>query len=169
MYGPVREDGTRKIRTASDILRKLLPGNNKGKHKLVYLRDNSVEIEGKLFYGTPWISDLPKWAFNKTEKELEGIFKNIPKKLDVLLTHMPPAIGSVGIVLQRGCNYGSDYSSQALADAILSRQIKYSFCGHVHSGNHVLHEYKPECFIQNVSIKDEDYVVRTHYLQVIEI
>ena len=170
MYGPMRVDGTRKQRSASEVLRKLLPGVNKGKHKLIYLRDNSVEIEGKTFYGTPWISDLPNWAFNKTEEELENLFKNVPKKLDVLLTHMPPDIDSVGTVLQKNAyNHGANYSSKALKEAILLRNIHYVFCGHVHSGNHVLTEYNEEHFIQNVSVKDEDYRVVTNSLETSEI
>lgn len=174
MLGPVREDGTRKCRTASEVLKKLLPGNNKGKHKIVYLRDSSYELEGKRFYGTPWISGLPRWAFNQEEDELRsGAYAAIPKKLDVLLTHMPPAFGNTGTVLQAGSwNYGSDYSSKALADALLSREIRYTFCGHVHTGCHILGGYGDETVerkIANVSVKDEDYKVQTYYFTPIEI
>lgn len=169
MLGPVREDGSRKCRTANEILRKLLPGNNKGKHKLVYLRDNSVEIEGKKFYGTPWIRDLPKWAFYMVDEELDEQWNNIPKDLDVLLTHQPPKVAEMGTVLQQGWNYYNDYGSVILHKKLLERNIHYTFCGHVHSGNHMLTEYKKNCFIKNVSVKDEDYRVRTQYFDVIEI
>lgn len=57
----------------------------------------------------------------------------------------------------------------ALKETILSRNIHYVFCGHVHSGNHVLTEYNEGCFIQNVSIKNEDYRVVTNFLETIEI
>ena len=164
-----KEDGTKKERSASEILKKLLPGNNKGKHKLVYLKDNSIEIEGKTFYGTPWITDLPGWGFNKSYEEFEERLKNIPKKLDVLITHMAPKIGTTGVVLQNGRNCGRDFGSSILAEAIISRDIKYAFCGHIHSGNHLFDEYKPEHYVQNVSIRDEDYVLRTHHLETIEI
>lgn len=173
MLGPIREDGTQKCRTASEVLKKLLPGNNKGRHKIVYLRDSSVEIEGVTFYGTPWTTGLPGWAFACTEEEFEEHLKRMPKRLDVLLTHMPPAFGDVGTVLQHGTfNYGSDYSSNVLAEALLSREIRYTFCGHVHSGSHTLAEYGPEPnkrYIQNVSVKDENYKVQTYYFRSIEI
>lgn len=169
MLGPIREDGSRKCRTSSEVLKKLLPGINKGKHKLVYLRDSSFEFEGKRFYGTPWISDLENWAFYAPEETLNDHWKQIPKQLDVLLTHLPPNINDCGTVLQKGYGYGNNYGSDSLKEALMERNIKYAFCGHVHSGNHSLYEYKPGCFIQNVSVKDEDYVVRTHYLSVIEI
>lgn len=169
MLGPIRDDGSRKCRTASEVLKKLLPGNNKGKHKLIYLRDNSVEVEGKVFYGTPWIQDLRNWAFYNDDIGLESMFSNIPKKLDVLLTHQPPRIGNMGTVLQKGFSYGNDYGSDILYGKMLERNIRYTFCGHVHSGNHILFEYKPNCFVQNVSIKDEDYRVQTQYYEIIEI
>lgn len=168
MLGPVREDGTRKCRTASEVLKKLLPGNNKGKHKLIYLRDNSVEIEGKVFYGTPWTTGLPGWAFACTEEEFAEHLKQMPKKFDVLLTHMPPAFGDVGTVLQQGHNYGRDFSSKVLADAMLERDIHYTFCGHVHSGCHVASLYGRDDeawqkWVVNVSVKDENYKVQTYY------
>lgn len=178
MLGPVREDGTRKCRTASEVLKKLLPGNNKGKHKLIYLRDNSVEIEGKKFYGTPWTTGLPGWAFACTEEEFAEHLKQMPKKFDVLLTHMPPSFGDIGTVLQHGWNYGRDFSSNALADAMLERDILYTFCGHVHSGCHVAslygvddsndEQHRPH-WIANVSVKDEDYKVQTYYFPTYEI
>lgn len=168
MYGPIREDGSRKIRSASDVLKKLLPGNNKGRHKIVYLRDSSFKFEDKLFYGTPWVTDLSRWAFNKEEKELEQEYLKIPYKCDVLLTHMPPNIYDMGTVLQHGCGFGI-YGSDILANKLQERNIKYTFCGHVHSGNHHVEEYKDNCKVVNVSIKDEDYIVRTHYFEVYEI
>lgn len=188
MLGPVREDGTRKCRTALEVLKKLLPGNNKGKHKIVYLRDSSVEIDGKKFYGTPWTTGLPGWAFACTEEEFADHLTQMPKVFDVLLTHMPPSLCDVGTVLQAGRGYGRNYSSQTLADAMLKREIKWTFCGHVHSGNHVPGFYGFEESskdvddlhgstiiddrvqrVVNVSVKDEDYRVQTYYFPVFEI
>ena len=172
MLGPIREDGSRKCRTAAEVLKKLLPGYNKEKHKLTYLRDNSVDIEGKKFYGTPWTTGLPGWAFACTEEEFRDHLEGMPKKLDVLLTHMPPAIGAVGTVLQQGWNYGRDFSSKVLAKAMLERDISYSFCGHVHSGCHVVCSYgenNKDNQVVNVSVKDEEYKVQTFYFPIFEI
>lgn len=143
--------------SSSRVLKKLLPGNNKGKHKLVYLCDNSVEIEGKVFYGTPYIADLTKWAFYRENDALESLYNRIPKKCDVLLTHMPPKIASMGEVLQRGnFNTGADYGSEELAKVIDQRDIKYALCGHVHSGCHKEQEINGTIYA-NVSLKNEDY------------
>lgn len=143
----------------SSVMKHLLPGSHKGQSKLVYLCDNSVEIDGIRFYGTPWIGDLSNWAFFKPDDELRRIYNKIPWKCDVLMTHMPPLACDAGTVLQRGCyNTGANYGSAALSEAIAARDINYALCGHVHTGNH-----HPETYcgvkIVNVSLKDEDYRV----------
>lgn len=169
MYGPAREDGTRKIRSASEVLKKLLPGNNKGKHKLVYLRDSSFEFEGKRFYGTPWITDLPRWAFNKSEEDVEKEYSKIPFSCDVLMTHMPSSMCNMGTVLQSNYNYETNYGSEVLTDALVNRNIRYTFCGHVHSGEHNIQEYKEGCKIVNVSLKDERYCLWDREINIYEI
>lgn len=161
MYGPANEDGVKKVRSAGEVLRKLLPGDNKGRHKIVYLRDSSFEFEGKRFYGTPWISGLPGWAFDVPEIILESDkFDKIPNKLDVLMTHIPPNLCNMGTVLQHNYHYGCEWGSDALRKVLVAKNVKYTFCGHVHTGEHTMQEYKEGCNVVNVSIKDEDYVVR---------
>lgn len=170
MIKSYNEDGTKNYRSATDVLKKLLPGNNKGRHKIVYLRDSLFKFEGKTFYGTPWISDLPGWAFNELEENLkENIYSKIPFKCDVLLTHMPPRMYNMGTVLQSNWNYGANYGSQALADILQQRNIKYTFCGHVHSGEHNVQEYKDNCNVVNVSLKDERYCLWNREISVYEI
>lgn len=142
------------------VMKYLLPGSHKGQSKLIYLCDNSIEIDGRCFYGTPWIADLAKWAFYKTEKELIEAYANIPMICDVLLTHMPPDACDAGRVLQHGCfNTLSNYGSKALADAIMDKGIKYALCGHVHTGNHCPASFGTVKNVINVSIKNEDYKV----------
>lgn len=144
----------------SRVLRRLLPGNNKSKHKIIYLCDNSVEIEGKVFYGTPYIKDLSRWAFYRDTDTLKKLFEKIPKKLDVLLTHQPPKCAKMGEVLQKNCfNTGSDYGAEDLANIISERDIKFAICGHVHSGCHEPTEINNTIFI-NTSVKDENYSIK---------
>lgn len=153
-------DGYRRYtwRSASDVMKKLLPGNLRGKYnKLVYLCDSSFEYEGKRFYGTPWIADLSRWAFYQDNDSLLEKYKNIPKKCDVIITHMPPKIEGLGEVIQGGCfNTGTDYGSQELADVLMTRDFKYALCGHVHSGQHLPVDLDGKKLV-NVSLKNEDY------------
>ena len=144
----------------SSVMKHLLPGPHKGQSKLVYLCDNSVEIDTIRIYGTPWIADLARWAFYKPEDELMAAYDRIPRKCDILLTHMPPLACEAGRVLQHGCfNTMADYGSQALADAISTREIKYALCGHVHTGNHSPEPFGSVRNVVNVSLKDENYRV----------
>lgn len=43
----------------------------------------------KSFYGTPHVTDLPRWAFSITDEEAHKVFGKIPN-CDVLITHTPP-------------------------------------------------------------------------------
>ena len=147
-----------KWRSASDVIKKLLPGNLRSKYnKLVYLCDSSYEYEGRRFYGTPWIHDLKGWAFYLDDESLESKWNNIPKKCDVIITHMPPKIEGLGEVIQGGqFNTGSNYGSDSLAEALKVRDFKYALCGHVHSGQHSPVELDGKKLV-NVSLKNENY------------
>lgn len=153
-------DGYRRYtwRSASEVMKKLLPGNLRGKYnKLVYLCDSSYEYEGHRFYGTPWVRDLSMWAFYLDDGSLMEKYKNIPKKCDVIITHQPPKIEGLGQVIQGGSwNYYEDYGSQELADVLKTRDFKYALCGHVHSGQHYPVDLDGKKLV-NVSQKNEDY------------
>lgn len=165
----LEELGPKHFRSASGVMKKLLPGDNKGKSKLVYLFDNSFEIEGKRFYGTPWVEELSAWAFYRPVENtdeygvgLKDLYAKIPNKCDVILTHMPPRYMGLGEVIQRGSfNTGADYGSQILAETTVgtAKQFKYLLCGHVHSGCHTPVESCGRKLV-NVSLKDEDYRVK---------
>lgn len=55
-----------------------------------YLEDESVEIDGILFHGSPWVPTFGGWAFMKPDRELSEHWDRIPKETDVLITHGPP-------------------------------------------------------------------------------
>lgn len=56
-----------------------------------YLQDSGVEIEGKLFWGSPWQPWFHDWAFNLRRGEaLARVWEKIPDHTEVLLTHGPP-------------------------------------------------------------------------------
>lgn len=161
-------------RSASEVMEKLLPGENRSLHKITYLRDSSARILGKTFYGTPWIGGLPNWAFNLSSDEREQLWKQIPKKLDVLLTHGAPDLCYVGTVLQSS-GFQPNYGDPILAEAVKGRDIQYTFCGHIHSGLHKPSLVKEpavgerENFVCNVSVKDENYHVTTEKFELFEI
>lgn len=58
----------------------------------IYLQDEMLNIEGKLFYGSPWQPWFHNWAFNlpRRGEELQRRWSSIPENIDVLITHGPP-------------------------------------------------------------------------------
>lgn len=137
----------------------------KDSDKIHYLQDTSIEIDGKVFYGTPWIPNLSGWAFYLDSDRLTDAFNKIPD-CDVLLTHCPPRINHAGMVLQKGYNYGRDFGCEELRLALRDKDVKWVLSGHIHSGEHNVTYYEHGCDdnifttnIVNVSVKDEDYKV----------
>lgn len=121
------------------------------------LIDDMVTINGVSFYGSPWVPIIShSWAFEAENDVLEKKFSMIPENLDVLLTHSPPRID--GSFIDTSMQYGlhGPFGSKELANTIAEKQPRYTFCGHIHSGDHQpMHIGKTEC--RNVSRVDEDY------------
>ncbi len=106
----------------------------------VYLENSGVQIEGYYFYGTPNIARLNEdLTFKPYDKELEQLFMQIPERVDFLLSHSAPYNAN-------GCGFdvpsGLDIGSRELADVICNRDISYVICGHIHTGNHTLGEWR---------------------------
>jgi Icc-related predicted phosphoesterase len=58
---------------------------------LTYLEDQSTEIDGVRFYGSPWQPWFYDWAFNLRRGEpLARVWAAIPDDTEVLVTHGPP-------------------------------------------------------------------------------
>lgn len=151
------ELGPRHFNDGKEITRMLLPGSIKGEHKIEILCDNMYKYGGFTFYGTSWCPDLVNWAFYKDSDELKEVFDKIPFGVDVLLTHCPPRLGNAGVVLQNGgWNFLTNYGCQELAEALVGKNVKYHFYGHVHSGDHRLEELNGTK-MANVSMLDENY------------
>jgi Icc-related predicted phosphoesterase len=57
----------------------------------VYLEDSAATIDGLVFYGSPWQPIYRVWAFGaRRGPELAAKWKQIPDRVDVLVTHAPP-------------------------------------------------------------------------------
>lgn len=130
--------------------------------KQIYiLQDESIEIDGIKFYGTPWCPNLSAWAFYGDSEKLEEKFRKIPTNTNILLTHCPPKYGLQGVVMQQNWNFLKNFGCIELQTAIndkfenIDRPL-YVLSGHIHSGNHDW-ETNGNIRYVNVSIKDEDY------------
>lgn len=55
-----------------------------------YLEDDSVELDGTTFFGSPWTRRFGDWAFMKPQSEMAAVWAAVPDEADVLITHSPP-------------------------------------------------------------------------------
>lgn len=109
-------------------------------YKLKYLCNQSYDIiddDGSSIkiFGTPYCHRFGNWPFMKTDDILIEKFKEIPKNLDILISHDPPyAICDVDCILENIIpeHVGGD----VLADRILEVKPTMVICGHIHSGEH---------------------------------
>ncbi len=115
----------------------LVPGNNETLDALreataewsgaTVLHGDSVEIEGKTFFGlgggipvTPW-----DWSYDIEESEAEGLLSDLPEGA-VLVVHSPPK----GHCDEAG--NGMSLGSKAILKAIEDKQPELAVCGHIH-------------------------------------
>lgn len=98
---------------------------------VIYLEDESVEIWGFKFYGTPWQPRFRDWAFNlmKGSEKLKVKFDKIPEDTDILLTHCPPQ----GILDRTMNNYKNVGSEHLLRKVLQVNPLIHTF-GHIHEG-----------------------------------
>lgn len=126
---------------------------------IVYLQDEGVEIDGLLFYGSPWQPWFHDWAFNLPRDgwELRKMWEAIPTETDVLVTHGPP----FGILDKSSWRHSKSPDSAHGGCKILRTEIvtrikpKLHVFGHIHEGYGSL-EMGDTTFV-NASVLDETY------------
>lgn len=116
-----------------DYMRQLMIDGN-----VTYLQDSSIDIEGHVIYGTPWSPRFYNWSFMEEDDPsgLGRIYRKMPQKIDVLLSHCP-AFGEVDEVFQFREQHTEHVGSKELKKAIDSRDIKRVCCGHIHEARGV--------------------------------
>lgn len=119
----------------------------------IYLEDSSVEIDGHLFYGSPWQPRFYDWAFNVDRgPKIAQKWAAIPGDTEVLITHGPP----YG-VLDGTINDGSQ-GCEMLAERIAElKKLKIHIFGHLHhDGGKSVEEYGIK--YANASICTDKYI-----------
>lgn len=100
---------------------------------IIYLENQSIEIEGLKFYGSPMTPEFFDWAYMYSRNgEGKEIWAKIPDNTDVLITHGPPetVLDSVRPTwgypsLFAGCPY--------LLERVAEIKPKIHAFGHIHS------------------------------------
>lgn len=57
---------------------------------IIYLENESIEIEGIKIFGTPVQPNFGNWYFQKPRHKLDEFWKHIPEDTDILIVHGPP-------------------------------------------------------------------------------
>jgi Icc-related predicted phosphoesterase len=119
-----------------------------------YIQDEVIDIDGVTIYGSPWVPNLPNWAFHGDANKFQILSQTIPET-DILLLHGPPN----GILDQvwSGDSVGSPFYSSMLQYRITPKHVVF---GHIHEAHGEL--TIGETTFHNVSYLDDDY--RPRYL-----
>lgn len=118
-----------------------------------YLEDNSVEIEGLKFWGSPVTSPFCGWAFNKEQDYRAQLWETIDDDTDILVTHGPPRD------ILDFSKFGNEHCGCPYL-RIKTMKVKplVHIFGHIH-GEYGTHVENGTLFI-NASTLNERYMVR---------
>lgn len=115
---------------------------------IIYLENETVEIEGIKIFGTPIQPTFGNWYFQKSRDKLDKFWKNIPDDTDILVVHGPPK-GILDLSEDRNHNL-ENCGCKALKRHILTRlNLKMCLYGHIHNNKDIIN-----AGIMKLSIKD---------------
>ena len=114
-----------------------------------YLRDTSLHIEGKNFYGSPWQPRFFDWAFNADRgPDIAQHWAKIPRYTHVLITHGPP----MGILDWVGKERVGCADLRVVVEDI---QPQVHIFGHIHGGYGVQKQNGTEYY--NAALLNDSY------------
>jgi Icc-related predicted phosphoesterase len=116
---------------------------------VIYLMDNSVEVEGLKIYGSPWQPRFYDWAFNVDRTRIAEKWALIPEGMDIIMTH-----GPVHGILDYTPTY-VNVGCEALYDKIIQLKPKIYVSGHIHFARGIK-SFNNTLFV-NASVLDESY------------
>ena len=115
------------------------------------LIDVEMDFDGKKIWGSPYTPAFMDWAFNKKPgAELREHWKNIPKNLDILVTHGPP------FGIQDKANV-QNLGDKDLFDAVIIKSPLVHVFGHIHGGYGMAAKYGT--LFVNASLLNEEYKI----------
>lgn len=138
------------------------------KYKVVYLCNDLatyLDKEGKewTIFGTPYCHQFGNWPFMRADEYMEEKFKEIPDKVDFILTHDTPYNwGAQDLILEKPRHNNQELEhvgNKPLANRLKEIQFAWCFHGHIHSSSHEPEAIEGENtgFVVNVSYCNESY------------
>lgn len=113
-------------------------------------RDDKVYV----LWGTPYCKQFGNWAYMYEPETLIAAYSTMPERCDIVISHDAPKLCGLGIIHQRFDR--EDAGNPWLADEMLRKHPRYTFCGHIHSGEHEV-QTLDDMQMANVSLVDETY------------
>jgi len=111
----------------SALFKSIIPDN------IIYLEDESVEVEGFKIWGSPIMPWFFNWAFNRQRGEaIRKYWEVIPIDTDIVVTHGPPH--GIGDFTASGANAGCE----DLLDILQKIKPRLHVFGHIHEGYGVI-------------------------------
>lgn len=117
---------------------------------IAYLENETIEIKGIKFWGSPNTRIFMNWAFMLTAEQLKENWAQIPEDIDIVITHGPP-FGILDQATETGTHLGCPF----LRARIKEIKPKYHIFGHIHGGYGVYQD-EHTTYI-NCSLLDEEY------------
>lgn len=106
------------------------------KNGIIYLQDESINLNGFNIYGSPYTPNFCNWSFMKDRAKLHDVWAKIPDNTDILITHGPPkgildlSENRDGLVDFCGC--------AALLKRVKNLDLKLHCFGHIHNGHSIV-------------------------------
>ena len=130
--------------------------------KVTYMKNEYLDYYASIqdsktyrIFGTPYCHMFGNWAFMRGEETLAYKFSEMPDDVDILISHDAP-YGTSDICLEGWSAIKGHIGCPELRDAIIKKQPKYCFHGHLHSSNHE-EELLGETKVFNTSVLNEEY------------
>lgn len=116
----------------TSIEKKLFTKKHFEEKNIIYLENESINIEGINIYGSPYTPTFGEgWAFNKSRNSINREWDKIPENTDILITHGPPKqILDLSYDKNNKLEYCGD--SALLRRIVFKLKIKYHLFGHIH-------------------------------------
>lgn len=99
---------------------------------------------GKSVLGLPWVTNLPRWSFNRDEEWIEKYLESVGRH-HIVVSHSPA----------KAILDGSHYGINVYRKYLKRFQPELWFCGHVHEAYG--QEEKDGCRFFNVCAQDREY------------
>lgn len=124
------------------------------KTNIIYLEDESIDIKGIKFYGTPWTPEFNGWAFNSDINHLKYRANKIPEDIDVLISHGPP-LGILDTIYYANGSFKENCGDVSLLYRIKNINLKFHLFGHIHNEYGQVHNRISSFY--NLSVLDDFY------------